>query len=248
MTTRPVALVAALRAELLPAARAMQGARGARHDGQSFVTGELWGRSALLTWTGAGARAATAGARRTLVRLEELGWSDARVVVLGVAGGLSPSAHLGAVFGACRSRRFDPDHRETGCIDLAPATGSPAAELLTVDRVVTDPAAKHDLWRRLGAPAAAAVDMETFYSVERFSAAGLEVRALRAISDGPTDALPAWLADCVGDGGGLSQARVAWRALGRPLSWPALLELRRRVDVASGRLCESARTLLESWG
>lgn len=245
----PLVLVSALRAELAPVIGVLRDARGTRRGGQRFVAGELDGRRALLTWTGVGGRAASAGARRTLDHLEELGWRDARVVVLGVAGGLSPSASFGEVFVCHSCRRFDHEDRETGSFELtAPASGMPSAELLTLDRVVFDPEIKSRLWQRLGAPSAAAVDMETFYSAERFAGAGIDVLAVRAISDGPSDALPSWLAECAGPGGGLSTARVAARALVRPLSVPALLELRRRVAIASQRLSDTVRDLLATPG
>jgi nucleoside phosphorylase len=236
-----------LHAEIAPALAALRGARPFRRAGQRFVAGELDGRRALLTRTGVGGRAATAGAQHTHDQLDELGWRDARIVVMGVAGGLSPSARFGEVFVCRRCRRFDLEDRETGSFELAtPQSGTPLAELLTLDRVIVSPTAKSELWHRLGAPQAAAVDMETFYSVERFAAVGREVLAVRAISDGPSDALPPWLAECADSGGGLSTARVAARALVRPLSVPALLELRRRVAVASQRLCDSVRELLLS--
>jgi nucleoside phosphorylase len=244
MSGSPVALVTALRAELEPLLGALRNPRASRAGGQRFFEGELDGRRAVLTCTGVGGRAASAGARRVLERLRALGWSEARVVVLGVAGGLSPSALLGEVFVFGRCSRFDPDDREVGRIELPVPAGAPPAQLVTLDRVVVEPAVKAELWRRLGAPERAAVDMETYYAAEGFAAGGRETLAVRAISDGPADALPAWLADCVGPGGGLSPAKVAARALVHPRSVPALLELRRRVALAAERLCTAVRDLL----
>jgi nucleoside phosphorylase len=246
MRGAPVVLIAAMRAELWPVQRALRRPATSRRGGQTFLTGELEGRPALLTWTGVGARAADAGARGALERLVELGWTDARLFAVGVAGGLSPSAKLGEVFAFHTCRRFDAGDHETGRLELAvPSAGVPRAELLTLDRVVAEPAAKAKLWRRLGEPATAAVDMETYYVAARLAASGREVLAVRAISDGPADGLPAWLAGCAGPGGGLSQTRVAMGVLARPRSAPALLELRRRVALASERLCATLRELIE---
>lgn len=242
----PVAIVAALRAELRPLERALGGRRvSSRSAAQRFLEGELDGRRALLTATGVGARAAAAGARRTLERLEGLGWKDARVAIVGVAGGLSPSARLGEVLVFERCVRFEEDPPRSRRLELRTVEGSrQPSQLLTLDRIVVDPADKKALWQRLGEPEVAAVDMETFHAAELFAAAGREVLAVRAISDGPGDALPAWLAACADPQGGLSQSRVALRALARPLSVPVLLELRRRVGQASERLCATVRELL----
>jgi nucleoside phosphorylase len=247
----PLAIVAAMRAELRPLLGRVRVSRAVRRDGQRFVAGDLDGRRALLTVTGVGGRAAAAGACRTLEELSALGWHEASVLVIGVAGGLGPEARFGEVFVFESCRRFDGSDRETGRLELAvpraePASGRKAAELLTLDRVVAHPAAKSELWRRLASPAAAAVDMETYYSAERFTAAGRQVMAVRAISDGPDDALPPWLADCTDPEGGLSQTKVAMRAVARPFSVPALLDLRRRVAHATAQLCTTVRELLVS--
>ena len=242
----PVAIVAALRAEVRPLERALGGRRvSSRSAAQRFLEGELDGRRALLTATGVGARAAAAGARRTLERLDGLGWKDARIAIVGVAGGLSPSARLGEVFVFDRCVRFEEDPPKSRRLELRTVEGPrQPSQLLTLDRIVVDPVEKRTLWQRLGEPEVAAVDMETFHSAELFAAAGCEVLALRAISDGPADALPAWLAECADPQGGLSQSKVALRALGRPLSVRVLLELRWRMNLASERLCATVRELL----
>ena len=164
----PVAIVAALRVEVGPLERALGGRRiSSRSAGQRFLVGELDGRRALLTVTGVGARAAAAGARRTLERLDSLGWKDARVAIVGVAGGLSPSARLGEVFVFERCVRFEEDPPKSRRLELRTVEGSrQPSQLLTLDRIVVDPADKRALWQRLGEPDVAAVDMETFHAAE----------------------------------------------------------------------------------
>jgi hypothetical protein len=106
------------------------------------------------------------------------------------------------------------------------------APLATVREVLATPEAKADCWRRHDA---AAADLESAEVLEWAARAGLPALAVRAVADGPREALPLPLALAVAEGGRIRVPVVlGWGA--RPaLAGPAW-RLWRRSRLALGQL------------
>jgi adenosylhomocysteine nucleosidase len=237
-----IVVVSAMAEELAPLAGRLDGRRRGR--GPRTVEGRLGGEPVLLTWTGPGHALARAGLRRLRQELaEEVRWT----LLVGVAGGLDPALRRGDVVRVERALRLEaeasvatPPERRLG--------GAGGGVAVTVDGIVASAGEKSALWARLGRPASAVVDMETFHWLAELSEAGARAAeveppvVLRAVSDPAGLSLPAFLPGCVGAGGGISRARVAARTLLQPWSAVSLLRLRRDVRHAAVRLAEAVET------
>ncbi|HTO76191.1 MAG TPA: hypothetical protein VMQ61_08955 [Thermoanaerobaculia bacterium] len=166
----------------------------------------------------------------------------------GVAGGLSPRLFAGSLVA---SRRIMDGGREAprpdeNLLARAVAAGAAAATLVTVSRPIVAAFAKAELARTLGADDRdpAAVDMESAAWSRAAAARGVPFLAVRAISDRFDEDLPGYLADCVGEDGGVRRGKVVRKALAHPASIPALWRMRRRVEAAVAVLAEFLRTLV----
>ncbi|HVS62886.1 MAG TPA: hypothetical protein VMT85_05180 [Thermoanaerobaculia bacterium] len=241
-----ILVVSALAEELAPLAKRIAGRRRvpAPHGvAASGLEGRLGGVTLRLVATGAGHARASSGLRRLL---EGDGWCCERMILVGVAGGLDPRLAKGDVVRVGRVLRLDA----AGEIATAPAErrlgGDAGGLALTVDRIVAAASEKESLWRRLGEPRAAVVDMESFHWVTTLAelAAPPDHTILRAVSDAAEVSLPSFLPHCVGAGGEISRARVAARSLTSPSSVPALLRLRRDVHAAAVRLADAVEGLV----
>jgi adenosylhomocysteine nucleosidase len=182
-----------------------------------------------------------------------------RVLVVGTSGSLSPGLRRGAfLLGEAVSGEVDPRgtlRPDPGAVAaLAAALGARRAWLFTAARIATTPQAKARLRARLAggegtapAPATTAVDLESLAYAEVAHAAGLPWLVLRTVLDEADEALPDYLNDCRDRGGAINRALVAWRALGRPSSLPALLRLRDRVRHCAEALALATLRLLPLW-
>lgn len=90
----------------------------------------------------------------------------------------------------------------------------------------------------------AAVDMESAAWARAASSAEIPFLVVRAIADTFEEELPAFLAECMGEDGGISRAAVAARLLTNPGALPRLLAMRRRVGEAAAHLADFAVSLL----
>ena len=193
----------------------------ARHGGPiRAVTGRFHDESAVLVQMGVGPTRAAAGAGWALAEFQ-----PRRALLIGYSGGLDPDLPAGAVVLASAIRSPDgpafPVEPEPGWTSAARV-----GPIVSVDRLVTTPTEKAELFRRSGA---LAVDMESA-SVARTLAGRAPLTALRAVSDPADAALPAELLSAVGPEGDLRPWTLAKRLLGRP---GLALELRRlQRDVA----------------
>jgi len=178
----------------------------------------------------------------------------AAVLVTGLAGACSPDLRTGdIVVGdpvAVPGAELDEDSGDPGLRRRAVRAIESArlryqvGRLLTVDEVVTTPAAKAK-WSR--AQGALAVDMESAHVLAWARRAGLPAVAVRAIMDGLEDEVPHDLLRAVGPDGRMR----AWAAagfLGRPALLPAAWRLGRRSHRALGSLARFIRAFVAESG
>ncbi len=164
-----------------------------------------------------------------------------RLIVVGVAGGLSPALTVGDVV-AARTVRDEtgvaPDPRFWFADD--PSTGPRVAmgTLITSRRVATTSSEKTALWREHGAPVPATVDLETASLARVAHEAGVSYMALRAVSDPVGETLPLDFNEFADETGHVRQGAVARHALRYPRLIPTLRRLGRRVGRCAERLAD----------
>lgn len=241
----PLLVVAALRREVAPLVRRLARRRRPAGGTASLVAGELHGRPLLVAVTGDGAAAAEHGLEAIVTRHPVAG-----VLGVGVAGGLSPGLAPGELVVAEAVR--DPERGETYLPEGGPrapggraeAPGRPAL-LLSHPSIVSAAAAKAALWRELGAPAAAVVDLESAAWVRVARRHGLPWAVLRAVSDPAEESLPLDFERFRVAGGRVSTARVLAAALARPSRLAGLWLLRGRVALCASRLADAVERSLD---
>ena len=236
---RRVAIIAAQVAELRPLLARL---RRPDFDGQGCWLGELGGFEVVLTATGEGRRLSSRGARKVLQQFDV-----SLLVGMGVAGALSPALDPGQVLVGAElsletgeSLRSERDQVERACF----ASHAQPAHLLTVDRIVGEPAEREVLWRRLGCPDSAAVDMESYDLVACAQERGVPALIVRAISDSAAETLPSWLNACRRLDGAISRRRVVMRVFREPSQLPGLLRMRARVQECAQHLASAVENLI----
>jgi nucleoside phosphorylase len=188
--------------------------------------------------------AAAAAAARRLVLAGATGLAS-----FGMAGGLDPTLICGAVLlpeevapvdgvgsgagGSATSREW----RERLRAALPAACIACGGKLLTSDRPIGRPGAKHDAWRRT---AAAAVDMESDAIAQVAGQAGVPFIALRVIVDTASDELPAAVLAASG-GGQVRIGRLLAGLLRSPRDLGPLVRLSARYRIASRVLAAVVR-------
>jgi len=96
------------------------------------------------------------------------------------------------------------------------SSGCAEAVVVTTPTPVVTADDRRRLWRLVGSPDRAAVDMESYEAAQVFDDAGLPFAVLRAISDTAEDDMPVALTDAVTAEGGISIPRLALAVLRRP--------------------------------
>lgn len=229
-----VGVVAASPEELRGLERRLGGRRRSRRAGLRFVEGRLGRAHVVAVVTGEGRASAGAGAR---VLLDALPLD--LLLVLGLAGGLSPALELGSLVVARRvldetGPAPEPDAKRSARI--ARRCGARPATFFTSRRLLGSAEDKRDAWRRLGEDDAATVDLETSAVAALAHARGIPYAALRAISDSAEETLPVPLERFVDERGRIRRHALLREALLRPKLLPGLLALRRRAALCSERL------------
>jgi adenosylhomocysteine nucleosidase len=215
--------------------------RTVRRSGRRWTVGRLGDTPILTVVLGDGRTRATA----TLEALFST-FALRRILLIGVAGGLDPALTVGQVIVA--ERVLDGEHAspppDPAWLAAAMATGLCPATVVTVQRIVVDPAEKALLGQRLLDPAgerrAAVVDLESAVLAHTAAAAGVPYLVLRAVSDGAEEALPPCLRRCQRPDGSIHQGKVALAALLSPTTIPQLLRLARRVNRCAEALADLA--------
>jgi adenosylhomocysteine nucleosidase len=253
------AIVSPLAAELAVVAAAATGLRRLRLGGGWAARGWLGGWPVVLATTGDGALAAARGLERLLAAER-----PERLLVLGVAGGISPGLATGDLVVARRIFEWRVEGGEAGELVEVPEGrvdgmvmgGSSAGRLaagaaISCDRILVESREKLALYerlRRLG-PAGtdgmtAVCDLESAVYARLAAAHGIPFLVVRAVLDPAEEDLPLDFNRCRTAGGEVSNARVVTRALAQGFGpggagragFAALLRLRARLRLCARRL------------
>jgi len=238
-----VAIVAALEREIRALRPALRADRRWKDGSIQAEEGSLGGVSAIVASTGDGARRAASGVRDVLDRFEAK-----CMVILGVAGGLSPHLEPGRMVAAREvieetGKVPPPDpfytHR------LLRRTGATPAIFVCTRSILCTAREKSEAYARLPwGSAAAAADLETAAFARAAAERGIPYVALRAISDPAEESLPLDFNALRDSEGSVDARRVALAALARPWIVPSLWHLRARVSVCSENLARAAGAFL----
>ncbi|HVR07662.1 MAG TPA: hypothetical protein VMW75_06395 [Thermoanaerobaculia bacterium] len=244
------AVVAPLAAELAGVRAATGAHRLARlrngRQGWTATFGRLAGEDVVLMATGDGPAAAAAGLEALLAAVR-----PRRLLVVGVAGGLTPGLAEGTLVAARRvvdaalgRAAQDPD---APWLDAALAAGAVAGIVVSADHILASPAARQTVLRQALAAdeqAAATVDLESAAYARVAAAWSLPYLVVRAVLDPAEEELPLDFEACRDRSGRVSNARVVLRALSRPRTLGQLWRLRTRLRAAAARLGALARRLV----
>jgi adenosylhomocysteine nucleosidase len=245
-------LVAAMEEEVAGVRARLVGARPVLLKGTHVTLGSLGGAPVALAVTGDGER----NARRGLAALLAV-QPVRRVIVVGVAGGLSPGLDAGTlVVGDWAMGEGDGIvHRADATLaDLAAtACGARRGIAVTATRIADTVAEKRRL-RALAteawaagegrSPPPAVVDLESAAFAAAATRADLPWLVLRAVSDTAVEPVPALLNQSRDEGGAVRRAQVVRRLLADPRALLPLLELRERVRTCAGRLAEALELIM----
>jgi adenosylhomocysteine nucleosidase len=245
-----VALVSAMAEEVAVLRSRLTEARPRRLGDREVVGGRLDDTPVVLLVTGDGARNARQGLS-LLLAASEGEWTISRLIVVGIAGALSPHLRPGALVVAERVVHADPRpgvgaHGAGGgggwpglwsdsawVAHVARCARAEPAVVVTAGRIADSVAEKQrlrDLASEAGtATAAAVVDLESAIHAELAAEAGIPWLVLRAVSDTASEALPELLNRARDDGGSVRRGQVLRGLLGNPRALPRLLALRSRL-------------------
>lgn len=218
-----------------------------------FFRGLLGEHSVVVGITGDGPERAREGVRQAIAS-----FAPSRVLVVGVAGGLSPNLELGSRVLVTRvfDERGSVWTADVGNLEtIASAARARVGLALTSDHLATSPERKALLRSRVLtfasgehlAPGALVVDLESAAMVAVAEEHGVPWLALRAVSDDSTESLPDFLEECRDEGGGIVRHRVAACSLMNPRAVPRLLELRKSVRARAEELASVVEAVLDSW-
>ena len=232
------AVVAAMAEELQPLATRGRIRRKLNLDRCRVQVGTLGRAEVVLAQTGEGRRLAERGLQAVLDA-----FPIRRVVVVGVAGGLSPGLAPGlvvigrTVHGApepdanlCRSASRDPRTRE--------------GVVVSSETILCTAESKARAWAAIDRSTPAVVDLESAAYAEVAARAGCPFVVLRAVCDPAEETLPVDLNACRDESGSVSRLEVFQRVLVQPSLVKRLLDLRRRVALGADNLATVVDTLL----
>ncbi len=169
-----------------------------------------------------------------------------QIVLIGFAGGLDPSLHVGEVIDVETVMNQDGQSMRLDGGVPSPAPDQEVRDrhyrLLTMDRLIDQPHEKSDLYQRHGA---SAVDMESFHVAQLAARRAVPLKILRAISDPATTALPSASVRWTKPDGHTDTVAVMSHVLLHPWRLPALARLGRNASLASAALGRSLEQTLQ---
>jgi nucleoside phosphorylase len=251
-SARPTAVVAAMAAELEPLQARLRGARRLTAGGARVTVGTLGGAPVALAATGDGA----VNARRGLAALVAA-VRPSRILVVGVAGGLSPALSRAAVVAGARviDEESGAVHdSDAGFVAAAEAVGIPRGCVVSAIRIADSADEKRRLLTlacarfetSVGAAMPAVVDLESAAFVAAATRANLPWLVLRAVSDLGEESLPEILNRSRDDSGSVSRLKVLGGMLLNPGLVRPLLALRGHVDACARALADGVQAVLST--
>jgi adenosylhomocysteine nucleosidase len=241
----PTVIVAAMAEELAPLASRSRIRRKLRLGLCRVQVGALGNAEVILACTGDGRPLAEQGLRALLEAFQ-----PKRVIVVGVAGGLSPRLLPGDVIVARKVHGSTPESENAIGPDRALtdwAVRYPAAReglVVSSETILCTADSKAAGWERAKRHNPAVVDLESAAFAEVATEAGLPYLVLRAVCDPAEETLPVDLNACRDETGQVSRIEVFQRVMLSPSIVKALLDLRKRVAVGSTNLASLVDALL----
>lgn len=236
--------LAAMRFEAGALVRRVAGATKAPDTGlRGAISGTIAGRPVLIAVSGIGPQAAREAAE-ACVDLARQGRCR-RVVWIGIAGALSPGLKVGDLLVATSVTSADdkPIALDRDLATAAISSGCAEAVVVTTPAPVVTADERRRLWRQIGSPDRAAVDMESYEAARVFDAAGLPFAVLRAVSDTSEDDLPVALQAAVTPTSGISIPGLVLAVLRRPRAAVPLAAVRIRAARSASALADAAAVL-----
>jgi adenosylhomocysteine nucleosidase len=207
-------------------------------SGAKLILGHLGSRPIALCVCGDG----PIRARRSMESLLEHG-PVKRIVMIGVAGALSPQLRLRDL-AVAREIVSEEGARHVPNPVLADAAekecGAIPAIAVTTRDLTLGPGQRARLSRN---GSASFVDLESSIFAEVASKIGAPYVVLRAMSDTAEEPLPPLIARCLDREGSVRRTRVLARALCSPSTWSPLARLAIRVRACSQRLADAVEAL-----
>jgi adenosylhomocysteine nucleosidase len=248
---RVTAIIAAMPEEVAPLRARLIGARPLpvrfAPKAAEVILGHLDGVAIALTVTGDGARNAREGIAALLGQVQV-----DRLIALGVAGALSRDLGEGALVVAEQVMREGgepgtPLYADEALVEGATrATGGRRGVVVTAARIADTVAEKQRLLGLVVPAGSAVVDLESADYIGAAARAGIPWIVLRAVSDTADESLPGLLNRSRDEGGAVRRGSVVRGLLGDPGALPALLGLRRRVQLGAEVLSRATAALLSS--
>jgi adenosylhomocysteine nucleosidase len=234
-------MVSPMRHEMAALQRAIRIVRRVRAESFQACIGQLDGRDVVLICTGDGPMNAQRGLREALNQFRVRA-----LMVLGVAGGLSPGLALGTLLVA---KEVVEDGGNVPPPDAGwgrraeRLAGAVPATLLSARRILSTAEAKAEAYSPLPG-GVAAVDLETSAYARVAAERNIPYVALRVISDPAEESLPIDFDALRDETGGVKMSRVALRALAGPRLLPVLWAWKSRMALCSRRLAQAAQAIL----
>jgi len=240
---RPVLIAAAMAEEIAPLWTRAETDRAIRVGSCSVRCGRLRDTPVILARTGEGRTRAEQGAALLLDRFD-----PKLLVVVGIAGGLSPELEAGDIVVAREVRDGGEPLRapDPGWVGRALRGGRTfAGTAISSSEVLVTPAEKAAARGELPADERATVDLESAAFARAAAARNIPYVVLRAVSDTADERLPLDFNACRDHAGGIRRMAVMRRALLHPASVRGLWRLRRRLGLCADELADLTEKLFD---
>jgi adenosylhomocysteine nucleosidase len=239
---RRIGIFAAMRRELASLEAHTEISRIRQTPSFRAVEGRLEGRDVILASTGEGAENARKGAESLFAEYAFDG-----VVIMGLAGALSPALAPGSVLAITEilDRGAQVPAPDPGLLRrLLGVKGAIPATLYTTSKILCTAREKAEATARIPGNVMAAVDLETATFARLSGSRGIPFVAIRAVSDTATESLPVDFNELRDATGALDMRRIVLSALLRPRLLAPLWRLRSRSRLCSRQLASAVRAAL----
>ena len=239
-----VAIVAAMEEELHSLRQRLTGVQPVALSSGSAVRGLLGSREVVLVETGEGAAAAEKGLEALLARQD-----IEALLIVGVAGALSPDLAVGdlVVASSVRNEQGAVESPDATLLERALESDSVVrGGVLSVEKIVVEPAAKQDLWQSMGGGPFQVVDLESATYANLAAKRQIPYLALRAVSDTATETLPLDFNAFRTPDGRINRSKVARHLIFHPHLVGPLKGLRSRLRECAVSMADVVEGMLRS--